>query len=70
MYKRQAWISPLTSRFLIVNRRGIRKLVVSPEELAGLVAAGEVTVRAVDAPVDHAMRQIWEQLRAAGTAPH
>ena len=67
---RIAWISPLTSRFLIVNRRGIRKLVVSPEELAGLVAAGEVTVRAVDAPVDHAMRQIWEQLRAAGTAPH
>ena len=67
---RIAWISPLTSRFLIVNRRGIRKLVVSPEELAELVEAGEVTVRAVDAPVDHAMRQVWEQLRAAGATVH
>src|SRR5690606_40160349 len=27
---RIAWISPLTGRFLIANRRGIRKLVVSP----------------------------------------
>src|SRR5690606_16387158 len=37
---RVAWISPLTSRLLIVNRRGVRKMVVSPEELAALVGSG------------------------------
>lgn len=61
-----AWISPLTGRFLIVNRRGLRKLVVTAEELAALVGRGEVVIRAIEAPVDHAMRQVWEQLRAAG----
>lgn len=60
-----AWVSPLTGRFLIVNRRGLRKLVVSAEELAALVGRGEVVIRAIEAPVDHAMRQVWEQLRAA-----
>ncbi|MDO5610278.1 MAG: DUF1631 family protein [Pseudomonadota bacterium] len=60
---RIAWVSPLTSRFLIVNRRGVRKLVVSPEQLAALVGKGEVTVRAVDAPVDHAMRNLWARLQ-------
>lgn len=59
---RIAWISPLTSRLLIVNRRGVRKLVVSPEQLAVLVGKGDVTVRAVDAPVDHAMRNLWTRL--------
>lgn len=65
-----AWISPLTARFLIVNRRGMRKLVVSPEELADMVERGEVTIRAIEAPVDQAMRQVWEQLRAAGRQVH
>lgn len=60
-----AWISPLTGRFLIVNRRGMRKMVVSAEELAEMVGRGEVVIRAIEAPVDHAMRQVWEQLRAA-----
>lgn len=60
-----AWISPLTGRLLIVNRRGLRKMVVTPEELAVLVARGEVVVRAIEAPVDQAMRQVWEQLRAS-----
>ncbi|WP_165967485.1 DUF1631 family protein [Luteimonas aestuarii] len=62
---RIAWVSPLTSRFLIVNRRGVRKLVVSPEELASLVATGRVVLRAVDAPFDEAMRQLWQRLNAA-----
>lgn len=62
---RIAWVSPLTSRFLIVNRRGIRKLVVSPEELAALVGQGRVVVRAVDAPFDEAMKQLWQHLNRA-----
>ena len=59
---RIAWISPLTSRFLIVNRRGVRQMVVSPEELAMLVANGRVVVRSVDAPFDEAMKQLWQRL--------
>lgn len=62
---RIAWVSPLTSRFLVVNRRGVRKMVVSPEELAALVAAGRAVLRAVDAPFDEAMRQLWQRLNAS-----
>ena len=39
---RVAWISPLTARLLIVNRRGMKRMIVSPEELAILVATGAV----------------------------
>jgi hypothetical protein len=59
---RVAWISPLTSRLLIVNRRGARKMVVSPEELAVLVGNGQAIVRSVDAPFDEAMKQLWQRL--------
>ncbi|MDR6991304.1 DUF1631 family protein [Luteimonas sp. 3794] len=62
---RIAWISPLSHRLLIVNRRGVRRMVVSPEELAALVGAGRAVVRAVDAPFDEAMKQLWQQLNAA-----
>jgi hypothetical protein len=59
---RIAWVSPMTSRLLIVNRRGVRKLVVSPEELAALVGSGRAVVRSVDAPFDEAMKQLWQHL--------
>lgn len=64
---RIAWISPLTARFLIVNRRGVRRMVVSPEELASLVGSGRAVVRSVDAPFDEAMKQVWQQLNRART---
>jgi hypothetical protein len=59
---RIAWISPLTGRFLVVNRRGARRMVVSPEQLTALVATGRVVVRSTDAPFDEAMRQVWQHL--------
>ncbi len=65
---RIAWVSPLTSRFLIVNRRGMRKLVVSPEELASLVAKGRVTLRSSEPAFDGAMREMWQQLKTPRTA--
>lgn len=65
---RIAWISPLTARFLVVNRRGVRKLVVSPEELASLVGSGRAVVRSVDAPFDEAMKQVWQHLSKAPAA--
>jgi len=66
---RVAWISPLTSRLLIVNRRGARKMVVSPEELAVLVGNGQAIVRSVDAPFDEAMKQLWQRLNEVPAAP-
>ena len=60
-----SWVSPISSRLLLVNRRGMRKMVVSPEELAALVGAGRVVVRAVDAQFDEAMKHLWQQLNAA-----
>ncbi len=65
---RIAWVSPLTSRFLIVNRRGMRKLVVSPEELAALVAKGRVSLRSSEAPFDEALRDMWQQLSQSRAA--
>ena len=62
-----AWISPLTSRLLLVNRRGLRVLVGSPEELAELVGAGRLVVGAEKTPFDEAMRQMRNRLdHAAG----
>jgi hypothetical protein len=65
---RVAWISPLTSRLLVVNRRGVRRMVVSPEELAVLVGNGQAIVRSVDAPFDEAMKQLWQHLNQAPAA--
>lgn len=57
-----AWISPLTSRLLLVNRRGVRKLVASPPQLAALVKAGRLLADADELPFDEAMRQVRHRL--------
>lgn len=62
---RVAWISPLTSRLLVVNKRGQRVLVASPEELAALIDAGRIALAASEAPFDRAMKRLWQQLNAA-----
>ena len=63
-----AWISPLTSRLLLVNRRGIRKLVASPQQLAALVKAGKLLDDAADLPFDQAMRQVRQRLSEVAVA--
>ena len=60
-----AWISPLTSRLLLVNRRGLRVLAASAEELAGLVGAGRLMVGGENAPFAEAMRQLRHRLDQA-----
>ncbi|MEO7259598.1 MAG: DUF1631 family protein [Luteimonas sp.] len=57
-----AWISPLTSRLLLVNRRGVRKLVASPQQLAALAKAGRLLADAADLPFDEAMRHVRQRL--------
>jgi hypothetical protein len=62
-----AWASPLTGRFLLVNRRGMRVLVASPEQLAALSAEGRLVAGTEQAPFDEAMRQLRQRLgRAVG----
>ncbi|MFC3813695.1 DUF1631 family protein [Lysobacter sp. GCM10012299] len=63
-----AWISPLTSRFLLVNRRGIRMLAASPEDLAALATAGRLTIGAERTAFDEAMRQVRRHLDRAPVA--
>jgi hypothetical protein len=60
-----AWISPLTGRFLLVNRRGLRVLVASAAELSALAQAGRLQVGAERAPTDEAMRHLRDKLAEA-----
>jgi hypothetical protein len=61
-----AWISPMSGRFLLVNRRGLRVLVASAAELAAMSQAGRLQVGAERAPTDEAMRHLRDRLvRAA-----
>jgi hypothetical protein len=60
-----AWVSPLTGRFLLVNRRGVRVLVASAEQLASLSAEGRLVAGTEQAPFDEAMRQLQQRLNRA-----
>lgn len=63
-----AWLSPLSSRYLLVNRRGLRVLVASAEDLAALAGAGRLTIGAERTAFDEAMRQVKRHLdRASAT---
>lgn len=69
-----SWISPISSRLLFVNRRGIRVLVASAEELAAMARLGRVQLREAGSAFDDAMHQVIDKLKAvvpsaAGTAP-
>ena len=57
-----AWVSAITGRILVVNRRGERRLVVRPETMAVLIADGRVLVRSVEPPVDQVMAQVADSL--------
>jgi hypothetical protein len=64
-----AWTSPLTGRLLLVNRRGVRQLVASPEQLASLVRSGHLFAEADEMPFDEAMRLVRQKLgRSAARA--
>ena len=39
-----SWISPISSRWMFVNARGLRVLVASPDELARLMTDGKMTM--------------------------
>jgi Protein of unknown function (DUF1631) len=58
-----SWISPLSSRLMFVNRRGVRVLVASVEELAVLKKAGKLQVYDQDNLFDHALDSVIGKLK-------
>jgi hypothetical protein len=60
-----SWISPISGRLLLVNRRGIRVLVASAEELAAMAKLGKVALREGETAFEDAMHQVTDRLRTA-----
>ncbi|GAB3384431.1 DUF1631 family protein [Lysobacter fragariae] len=60
-----SWVSPISSRLLFVNRRGIRVLVASAEELAAMALLGRVQLRDGGPAFDSAMSQVIGRLKVA-----
>jgi hypothetical protein len=63
-----SWISPMTGRYLFVNRRGLKVADYAPEELAVLLADGNATVLAANALFDRAMSSIVTRLSQPETS--
>ena len=63
-----SWVSPVSGRLLLVNRRGIRVLVASREELAALAKVGRLVLREADTAFEDAMYQVAGRLRSQAPA--
>ncbi|MCP1374112.1 DUF1631 domain-containing protein [Dyella lutea] len=57
-----SWISPMSGRYLFVNRRGLKVGDYSPQELAATLAEGRASVLASNALFDRAMDAIVGKL--------
>jgi hypothetical protein len=57
-----SWISPMSGRYLFVNRRGLKVADYSPQELTGLMTDGHARVLAANALFDRAMSAIVGKL--------
>jgi hypothetical protein len=64
-----SWISPMSGRYLFVNRRGLKVADYAPHELAVLLADGHARVLADNALFDRAMTAIVDKLQQPGTYP-
>ncbi len=60
-----SWISPISSRLLFVNRRGMRLCASSAEELAEQMRQGKLVLRSADSAFERAMTQVLGKLRDA-----
>jgi hypothetical protein len=61
-----SWISPMSGRYLFVNRRGLKVADYSPQELAVLLIEGHARVLATNALFDRAMSAIVGRLSQPG----
>lgn len=57
-----SWVSPISSRLLFVNRRGVRFCVASPEELAVMVRMGRLRKHQDEDAFDVAMQGVIDRL--------
>ncbi|MBB3275337.1 MULTISPECIES: DUF1631 domain-containing protein [Pseudoxanthomonas] len=60
-----SWVSPISSRLLFVNRRGVRFCVASPEELAAMVRLGRLRRHIEEDAFDSAMQGVIDRLEPA-----
>lgn len=60
-----SWVSPISSRLLFVNRRGLRVCAASAEELAVMMHDGKLGLREVDTAFERAMDQVLGKMRRA-----
>ncbi len=58
-----SWVSPISSRLLFVNRRGMRVCAASAEELAVMLKQGKLALREIDTAFERAMTQVLGKLR-------
>ena len=63
-----SWISPISSRLLFVNRRGVNTCVASPEELAVMVRLGRLRAHRSESAFDSAMQGVIDRLEPAANA--
>ncbi|HEY8327740.1 MAG TPA: DUF1631 domain-containing protein [Rhodanobacter sp.] len=64
-----SWISPMSGRYLFVNRRGLKVADYSPQELTARLTDGQARVLAANALFDRAMSAIVDKLSQPGTVP-
>lgn len=64
-----SWVSPISSRLLFVNRRGVRFCVASPEELAAMVRLGRLRTHQSEDAFDSAMQGVIERLEPVPPTP-
>ncbi|MGE6333588.1 DUF1631 domain-containing protein [Stenotrophomonas sp. NPDC077659] len=65
-----SWVSPISSRLLFVNRRGVRFCVASPEELAVMVRLGRLRAHVDDGAFDSAMQGVIDRLDPSSATLH
>ena len=58
-----SWVSPISSRLMFVNRRGVRILVASIEELAAMKKKGTLVLRAQEQVFDQVMHRVMGRLQ-------
>ncbi len=64
-----SWISPMSGRYLFVNRRGLKVADYSPQELTVLLTEGKARMLAANALFDRAMSAIVDKLSQPDAAP-
>ena len=58
-----SWVSPISSRLMFVNRRGVRILVASIEELAAMKKKGQLVLRTQEQVFDQVMHRVMGRLQ-------